>query len=62
MVDDLNKVIELHSYTLLTQPEWWDNSDFIFSDETGNKKLLNSLHLDELYNKSIREILGYTND
>jgi hypothetical protein len=62
MIDDLNKVIELHSYTLLIHPEWWDNSDFIFSDEMGNKKLLNSLRLDELYNKSIKEILGYTND
>jgi hypothetical protein len=57
-VKDFEKIINLKIYTLLIHPEWWDNEKFIFGDENGDKKVLDSLNLDGLLKKSIKEILG----
>jgi hypothetical protein len=56
--EDFSKLIELDNYTLLIHPEWWDNEDFIFGNESSKKLLLNSLRFEEIYNKSLKEILN----
>jgi hypothetical protein len=44
-------------YTLLLHPEWWDNKDLTIKSNSSSS-IINSLRLDELTKKTIKEILN----
>jgi len=53
----LNKINKLNEYTLLIHPEWWDTEGFYFS-KNGKEKLIESLRIDQLKKRVIKEILN----
>jgi hypothetical protein len=55
--EDYNSIIELDDYTLLIHPEWWDNNDFVFGEDTGEEKISKSLILQNLLSACLQEIL-----
>lgn len=56
--EDFSKLLNFNNYTLLIHPEWWDNSSFTFDDKSGDKKIFSCLKFDEIYKKSLKEILN----
>jgi hypothetical protein len=56
--ENLDRMKSLQEYTLTIHPEWWDNERWEFDTE-GEKKVRETLRMEEICQKALKEILNY---